>query len=230
MFEEVTFTMAFGAGVLSFFSPCILPLIPAYIMYMTGTSMEEELSRKKWLAVSRTLGFVVGFTIIFMMMGLSASYVGRVFIQNKAIFTKISGVLIMFFGLNLMGIIEIGFMNKEKKAKASKKVTSVLGSTIMGMAFAAGWTPCYGPILASILVRAGFSNNITQAVYLLLVYSLGMAIPFILTALFISHFSKYLNRVQKWSGYIYKIAGLILVIFGILVFLDKIVIIGNWLN
>lgn len=230
MFGDVTFTMAFGAGILSFFSPCILPLIPAYIMYITGTSMEEELSQKRWLAVSRTLGFVLGFTIIFMIMGLSVSYIGRIFIQNKSIFTKISGVLIMFFGLNLMGIIDIGFMNREKKAKAPKKITSVLGSMVMGMAFAAGWTPCYGPILASILVRAGFSNDIMQSAYLLLVYSLGMAIPFILTALFISHFSKYLNKVQKWSVYIYKIAGLILVIFGILVFLDKMVLIGNWLN
>jgi len=230
MFNDVTFPMAFGAGVLSFFSPCILPLIPAYIMYMTGTSMEEELARKRWLALSRTLGFVLGFTIIFMLMGVSATYIGRIFIQNKAIFTKISGVLIMFFGLNLMGIIDIGFMNTEKRAKSPKKVTSFLGSTVMGMAFAAGWTPCYGPILASILVKAGLSSDVTQSVYLLLVYSLGMAIPFILTALFISYFSKFLNRVQKWAGYIYKVAGLILVIFGILVFLDKIVIIGNWLT
>lgn len=230
MFEDVTFTMAFVAGVLSFFSPCILPLIPAYIMYMTGTSIEEELSRKKWLALSRTLGFVLGFTIIFMIMGVSASYIGRLFIQNKAIFTKISGVLIMFFGLNLMGIIDLRFMNTERKAKTPKKVTSFFGSTLMGMAFAAGWTPCYGPILASILVKAGLSNDVWGSVYLLLIYSIGMAVPFILTALFINRFTRFLNRIQKWTGYIYKIAGIIMVVFGLLVFFDKISLIANWLN
>lgn len=230
MFEDVTFSVAFIAGVLSFFSPCILPLIPAYIMYMTGTSIEEELSRKKWLALSRTLGFVLGFTIIFMIMGVSASYIGRLFIENKAIFTKISGVLIMFFGLNLMGIIDLKFMNTQRKAKSPKKVTTFLGSTVMGMAFAAGWTPCYGPILASILVKAGLSNDVSSSVYLLLVYSIGMAVPFILTALFINYSTRFLNKIQKWSGYIYKIAGIIMVVFGLLVFFDKMIIIGNWLN
>ncbi|MGO1372548.1 MAG: cytochrome c biogenesis CcdA family protein [Senegalia sp. (in: firmicutes)] len=230
MFEDVTFTMAFGAGLLSFFSPCILPLIPAYIMYMTGTSIEEELSRKKWLALSRTLGFVLGFTIIFMIMGVSASYIGRIFIQNKGIFTKISGVLIMFFGLNLMGIIDLNFITSKRRAKAPKKVTSFLGATLMGMAFAAGWTPCYGPILASILVKAGLSNDLVSSIYLLLIYSIGMAVPFILTALFINYFTRFLDRVQKWTGYIYKIAGAIMVLFGLLIFFDKISSIANFIN
>lgn len=230
MFENVNALMALGAGILSFFSPCILPLIPAYIMYMTGTSMEEELSKRKWLALSRTLGFVLGFTIIFMIMGVSASFIGRVFMEYRDIFTKISGVLIIFFGLNMMGIIDIGFMNTERKTKSPKKVTSFFGSTLMGMAFAAGWTPCYGPILASILVKAGLSQDIMQGVYLLLIYSVGMAIPFILTALFISYFSRFINRIHKWTDYIYKVAGIILVVFGLLVFLNKMVLIGNWLS
>jgi len=227
--ENISYTVALAAGFLSFFSPCIIPLIPAYIMYLTGVTMEEDLKDKRLLALSRTLGFIIGFTIIFVIMGTSASFIGKVFIRNKKIFAKISGLLITFFGLNMMGIFNIGFLNRTRQVSTPKKVTNWFSSTLMGMAFAAGWTPCFGPVLASILVYAGGTDTVSKGVILLLIYSIGMAIPFILTALFINIFIDLVNRTEKFLIYLPKIGGLIMVIFGLLVFFDKVINISRWL-
>lgn len=218
---DVSWGAAFGFGFLSFFSPCILPLIPVYIMYITGISVESELEQKRIFALKRTLGFVIGFTIIFMIMGTSASLIGKVFVRNKVVFSRISGILILVFGLNMTGILNIGFLNMEKRMKAPKKITSWFSSVLMGMAFAAGWTPCFGPVLAAILVYAGSSDTVLKGSLLLLVYSIGMAIPFLLTSLFIGTFSKFLEKGQRWMKYIPMIGGIIMIIFGLLVFFDK---------
>lgn len=191
--------------------------------------MEEDLKDKRLLALSRTLGFIIGFTIIFVIMGTSASFIGKVFIRNKKIFAKISGLLITFFGLNMMGIFNIGFLNRTRQVSTPKKVTNWFSSTLMGMAFAAGWTPCFGPVLASILVYAGGTDTVSKGVILLLIYSIGMAIPFILTALFINIFIDLVNRTEKFLIYLPKIGGLIMVIFGLLVFFDKVINISRWL-
>ncbi len=220
---NVSLPIAFGAGFLSFFSPCILPLIPVYIMYMTGVNLESEMEERRLIALTRTTGFVIGFTIIFMIMGTSASFIGKIFIRNKEIFSKVSGALIVIFGLNMMGIIKFRFLNMEKKMKAPKKVSNWFSSILMGMAFAAGWTPCFGPVLASILIYAGGAATVSKGIYLLFIYSVGMAIPFLLTALFINVFSKFLEKTEKVMVYIPKIGGLIMVIFGMLVFFNKVI-------
>lgn len=227
--KDVSLSIAFGAGFLSFFSPCILPLIPAYIMYLTGSTMEDEIQEKRLFALVRTLGFVIGFTIIFMIMGTSASFLGKIFIRNKELFAKISGVLITIFGLNMMGILKLNFLNMEKRVSAPKKITNWFSSLLMGMAFAAGWTPCFGPALASILIYAGGTDTISKGIFLLLVYSIGMAIPFILTALFINVFIKLMERGEKFIVYLPKIGGLIMVIFGLLVFFNKVISISRLL-
>lgn len=226
---DVSWGAAFGFGFLSFFSPCILPLIPVYIMYLTGISVESELKEKRIFAFKRTLGFVIGFAIIFMVMGTSASFIGKMFARNRSIFSKVSGLLIIFFGLNMAGILNIRFLNMEKKVKAPKKITNWFSSVLMGMAFAAGWTPCFGPVLAAILVYAGNSDTILKGSLLLLVYSIGMAIPFLLTSFFIGTFSKFLERGQKWMKYIPKIGGFIMIVFGLLIFFDKMSYISNLL-
>lgn len=226
---SVSLPIAFGAGFLSFFSPCILPLIPVYIMYMAGVNLESELEERRLIAVTRTIGFIIGFTIIFLIMGTSASFIGKIFIRNKDIFSKVSGALIVIFGLSMMGIIKLGFLNMGSKVKSPKKVTNWFSSILMGMAFAAGWTPCFGPILASILIYAGGADTVSKGVYLLLVYSIGMAIPFLITALFINVFSKFLEKTEKVIVYIPKIGGLIMVIFGILVFFNKVIDISRLL-
>ncbi|HLS54156.1 MAG TPA: cytochrome c biogenesis protein CcdA [Tissierellaceae bacterium] len=225
--QDISLPIAFGAGFLSFFSPCILPMIPAYIMYLTGSSLEEA-KEKRLYALSRTIGFVIGFTIIFMIMGTSASFLGKIFIRNKSVFSKISGILIIIFGLNMMGIFKIDILNMERRVKGPKAVSSWLSSTVMGMAFAAGWTPCFGPALASILLYAGSVETISKGVWLLFIYSVGMGIPFILTALFINKFIEIINRAEKLLIYIPKIGGLIMVIFGLLIFFNKVIIISNW--
>lgn len=220
--ESVSLPLAFGAGFISFFSPCILPMIPVYIMYITGVNVEEELDKKKLFALTRTLGFVLGFTIIFMIMGTSASFLGKIFAQNKDIFAKVSGLLIFLFGLKMTGIINFNFLNSAKKVKSPKKVTNWISSVLLGMAFAAGWTPCFGPVLASILIYAGGSSTVGMGVYLLLVYSIGMALPFILTALFINQFNAFMTRTEKIMKYVPIISGVIMIVFGILVFFDKV--------
>ena len=226
---DVSLPIAFGAGFLSFFSPCLLPMIPAYIMYITGVDMEDDLSKVRMTALMRTLGFVLGFTSIFMIMGSSASFLGRAFIQNKEIFFRISGILLILFGLNMMGVLNLRFLGMEKRVKSPKKVTSWFSSILMGMAFAAGWTPCFGPVLASILVFAGTSATVSKGVLLLFIYSVGMAIPFLLTALFINVFIKWLARAEKFLKYMPYISGIILVIFGVLIFFDKMMSISSLL-
>ena len=227
--ENVSLSIAFGAGFLSFFSPCILPLVPVYIMYITGISVEEEINQSKLLAFKRTMGFVLGFTIIFMMMGTSAGFLGKIFIRNREIFSKISGILIMIFGFNMMGILNLNILKLEKRLKAPKKMTNWFSSILMGMAFAAGWTPCFGPVLASILVYAGSSATVSKGVYLLLIYSIGMAIPFILTSLFINTFNKFIQKAERFIPYIPKISGFIMIVFGVLVFFNKVVYISRFL-
>ncbi len=226
---DVSIPIAFGAGFISFFSPCILPLIPAYIMYITGVNIEDDLGKQRLFALTRTLFFVLGFTIVFMIMGTSASFLGKLFIRNKSLFSKISGIIIIIFGLNMMGILKIGFLNMERRIKAPKKITSGLGSTLMGMAFAAGWTPCFGPTLGAILMYASGSDTISKGVFLLAIYSIGMGIPFILTALFINAFTKFLNRADKFLKYVPFISGFIMVIFGALIYFEKMMQISSLL-
>lgn len=226
--QNVSFIVAFTAGFVSFFSPCILPMIPAYIMYMTGSSI-DELEDNRMFAVKRTLGFILGFTIIFMIMGTSASFIGQIFAKNKQLFSKISGVILIIFGLNMMGILKVDFLNKEKRRKGPSKKTGMIGSILMGMAFAAGWTPCFGPVLGAILMYAGASDTLYKGVLLLLVYSLGMGLPFLLTALFINGFNRFINKYEKVINILPKISGVILVVFGLLVFFNKVVDISRLL-
>lgn len=223
LIRDVSIPIAFWAGLISFFSPCLLPMIPAYIMYITGVNMEDELQKRRLLAIIRTLGFILGFTIIFMIMGSSASFIGKIFAQNKSIFTKVSGLLIIFFGLNMMGIFKLNILNMEKRMSAPKRITNWFSSLLMGMAFAAGWTPCFGPVLASILLYAGGAATVTKGVFLLFIYSLGMAIPFLFTAIFINVFIKFMERADRFMKYMPMISGIIMVIFGILVFFNKVI-------
>lgn len=220
---NVTIPAAFGAGFISFFSPCLLPMIPAYIMYITGVDLEEDLNKRKMKALIRTLFFVLGFTVVFMIMGSSASLIGKIFSQNRSLFLKVSGIIIVLFGLNMMGILKLGFLSGEKRVKSPKKITNGFSSFLMGMAFAGGWTPCFGPVLASILIMAGGSGTLQDGVLLLFIYSLGMAIPFIFTVLFINVFIKWMEKYEKFMKYMPIISGMILIIFGTLIFFDKVI-------
>ena len=226
--QEVSIPLAFITGILSFFSPCILPLIPVYIMYLTGATAEAEISERRMFALTRTFGFILGFTVIFMIMGLSASALGQLFAQHRMLMLRISGVIMIIFGLNMIGLLKLSFI-KLPQMKSPKNVTSFFSAFVMGLAFAAGWTPCFGPVLASIVLYAGATAPVSQGVILLLVYSLGMAIPFLLTALFINAFNNLLDKTENFIKYVPKISGVILIIFGLLIVTNKLVQFTNLL-
>lgn len=226
--QEVSTTMAFIAGLLSFFSPCILPLVPAYIMYISGYGDKDEIPTRKMM-IGRTLFFVLGFTTIFMIMGTSASFLGQFFIRYRSVFSKISGFIIVLFGLHMLGVFKIGVLRKENRVSFPVKINGFGGAYVMGIAFAAGWTPCFGPVLASILIYAGTGETISQGIYLLGVYSVGMALPFMLAAIFMNRFNNLLDRIENSGKWFPRITGIVLIIFGLMILFDKVVIVSQLL-
>ncbi|WP_102401559.1 cytochrome c biogenesis CcdA family protein [Haloimpatiens massiliensis] len=229
--NDVNILLAFSAGVLSFLSPCILPLIPAYITYLTGMSIEDINGGKDKITVmKKSLGFILGFSIIFILMGVSISSIGKALSNNKDMFRKIGGVLIIIFGLHTMGILKIKTLYRERRTLNLRNAQGTFGSIVLGMAFATGWTPCIGPILSSILIYAGSTDSIGKGVLLLVFYSLGMAIPFFLTALLIQKLSVYLKKIYKYFPLISFISGLVLILMGIMIFTNKLIILNNYLN
>lgn len=227
--EIVTPMIAFMAGLGSFFSPCSLPIVPGYIMYISGfdesvDNGDDVNARRKMRRrmMFRTLSFVLGFTVVFVLFGLSASAVGKFLVTNKAILSKISGGVIIFFGLNLMGIVKPGFLSKSLRANPNFTVKNSIGAFVIGIAFGAGWTPCFGPELGAILMLAMNSDSVAQGGILLGIYSLGMAIPYFMAALFAQGFQELLSRYIGGTGMVSKIAGGIIVITGILIFTGNI--------
>lgn len=224
--QEVSFFVAFSAGLLSFFSPCVLPLIPAYISFIAGLSIEELQNdeKKPLLVFEVTLNsffFVAGFTVIFIALGASASTLGAFFLDQLPIFTKLAGVLIIFFGLHLSHLLPLKFLYYEKKLHMQSKPAGMIGSLFVGMAFAFGWTPCIGPILAGILAYASTQETMNQGILLLGGYSLGLGIPFILTALSINTFLVIFDKIKKYFPLIEKIGGVLLILVGLLILTDN---------
>jgi cytochrome c-type biogenesis protein len=224
--QDISFGVAFLAGLLSFFSPCLIPMIPAYLMYITGSQLEggHKVSRRH--AFLKTLVFVGGFTVVFLIMGTSASYLGTFFAKNRILIQRLSGMVITLFGLNLLGVIKLSQLGKVVRFKTKAKENSYSGAFVLGLAFAAGWTPCFGPVLASILLYAGASGTVAKGFTLLLVYSMGMAIPFLLSAIFLTEINAWIGRFEHGAEKMTKIAGFILVVFGILVATGYIVRLG----
>lgn len=229
--NNVSLILAFSAGLLSFLSPCVLPLVPAYISYITGTSIGDPESKKSNIYVLyKSMGFIIGFSIIFIIMGASITSIGKVFIKNQSIFRKISGILIFIFGLHTTGIFKIKLFYREKRFLSFKNTSGAFGSVLMGMAFAAGWTPCVGPILSSILVYASSMETIERGIILLVFYSLGLAVPFILTALAIENLSSRIRGLGKYLNLISIISGILMILMGILIFTNKISVLSQYLN
>ncbi|MCK8816815.1 cytochrome c biogenesis protein CcdA [Natroniella sulfidigena] len=220
--EEVSITIAFLAGLLSFLSPCILPLVPAYLSYITGSSASEQ---DRTFVFVRAVGFVIGFSIIFILLGASASYLGQLFARYRRLLTRISGIIIILFGLHILGVFEIKLLYREFRANKPQEVTSWFGSMLVGISFATGWTPCVGPVLASILLYAGTSQTIGMGVLLLGSYSLGLGIPFLLAAVMVDKFATSSTRFNKYLPLIERISGIILIIFGFIIYLD---LLGRW--
>lgn len=220
---EVTYTVAFISGVMSFLSPCVLPLVPVYISVISGMSY-EDLRSKGFSAktVFNTIAFVMGFSTIFIALGASSSYFGMLFIEYQS-HIRISGaILIIVFGLFLLGVFKPHVLMREKRIHFYNSTSTVLGSFILGIVFAAGWTPCIGPILGSILLYTASQGASAEGYKLLAVYSIGLAIPFILSAFMINLFFSYTRRLQRFMNVFSRVIGVVLVIFGVLLFFDKV--------
>ncbi|HOH89831.1 MAG TPA: cytochrome c biogenesis protein CcdA, partial [Bacillota bacterium] len=223
--------LAFSAGLLSFLSPCVLPLVPAYITYITGSAIADlNTGRARLYALYKSLGFVLGFSLVFIAMGASITSIGRLFAGNMDTFRKIGGTLIVLFGIHITGLFKIKTLYYEKRLVPFEKLSRNISSVFIGMAFAAGWTPCVGPILASILIYAGSMETIAMGILLLAAYSLGLAVPFILTAYAVGSFSGYFKRISGYLNTISIISGVLLILMGILIFTNKIAALSRYFD
>jgi cytochrome c-type biogenesis protein len=229
--EAVSFPAAFTAGILSFLSPCVLPLIPAYFTFITGFSLEEltenrnsEIRKKVFLS---TLFFVSGFSLIFILMGASASYLGSLMFNYRELIRIVGGILIILMGVHLTGIIRIPGLDVEKRINIEKKPLHFLGIVIIGMAFGAGWSPCIGPLLGSILIIAGSQETVWQGIVLLAIYSAGLALPFIIISVFINLLLIVIKKASRVLQYVNAAAGILLIIVGLILVTNKLyVLIG----
>jgi cytochrome c-type biogenesis protein len=233
--ENVSIPLAFMGGILSFVSPCVLPLVPSYISFVTGISFEElndDAAPKelKKVIIFNSLMFILGFSTVFVVvLGASAQIFGNVFMQYEHVVRKVGGIVIILLGIHIIGIINIKILQREKKLHFfGDKPAGFLGSFLVGMGFAAGWTPCIGPILSAIFTVAATSESKWAGVILFMAYSLGLAIPFMLTSLGISTFLKHFNKVKRHMKLISVITGLFLIVTGVLIFFNSFAIIAGY--
>ena len=224
MFELI---VAFGAGLVSFLSPCVLPLIPGYISYISGSSL-SELIEKKEINLIPIILFTLGFSIVFIIFGAASTFLGQVLLQNSYEIRIVAGLLIIILSLHIIGIINIKFLNYEKRIE-TKTNSRFYSPILIGMAFAFGWTPCIGPILGSILVLAATEESINRGILLLIFYSLGLALPFILSGYLIQKFLMFSKNFKKNINLVSKIGGIILLITGILILTNQLQALGYYL-
>jgi cytochrome c-type biogenesis protein len=234
---NISLLAAFLAGFLSFVSPCVLPLIPGYLSFISGATLDDlrggstagaAVARRRALVSS--LFFVIGFSLVFIALGASATAIGGFVFQKKPLLAKIGGSVIILFGLHTMGVLKISWLYAEKRVQARSKPTGALGAAVVGVAFAFGWTPCIGPILAAILAVAAAQETVSQGVRLLAVYSLGLGIPFVLTALAIDRFFAAFARIRRYYHGIELASGVLMIAIGVLIFTNRFTVIARVLT
>lgn len=213
--KNLTAGIVFLEGMLSFLSPCFLPLIPIYVGYLSGEAGDKN---KKWNIIKNSLGFILGFTLVFVILGAIASGIGRYLILHRKLLNRIFGILIIIMGLNYMGLFRIPFLNMDKRFNYEGKKTNFIGAVFLGAAISFGWSPCIGSILSQVLVLAASMNSIGRGIYLLFIYSMGMAIPFFLTALLIQGASMKIRGMLKYTRVFKIVTGVILILTGILMY------------
>ena len=223
-------TVAFLAGLLSFLSPCVLPLVPSYLSFITGMSGVGEMQARRHLAVLHALLFVAGFTLIFVALGATATALGRLLVTYQAWLERIGGVLIVVFGLYTMGLLRIAFLAREARLQLADKPLGYLGSVLVGIAFGAGWTPCIGPILGSILLYTSTRADLAQGLRLLGAYSLGLALPFLVAAWALEAFLHWFQRFRRYIGWVERVAGALLVVVGVLMLTGSFTLLSGWLQ
>lgn len=230
---DITFGGAFIAGLLSFLSPCVLPLVPPYICFISGVSYEELTAggerRIAGRALRSALAFVFGFSVVFVLLGASASAIGQLFADYVDILGYVAGAIIIVMGLHFLGAFRIGFLYREARIHLERKPVGLFGSFVIGLTFAFGWTPCVGPVLAAILFVAGSEDTVVKGASLLSIYALGIGVPFLLAALFASQFVSLMSRFRRHLGMVEKVSGGLLVVTGILIMTGSMNRIAYWL-
>ena len=221
-----TLSIAFLAGLISFLSPCVLPLIPGYISYISGTSFDKLVKKEENFVVIKTIFFTLGFSFVFIAFGLTASFIGKFFLTNSNILRIIAGIIIIFFSLQLLEIINLKFMNKDIRIFTDRYSHNLAFPLLVGAAFGFGWTPCIGPILGSILALAAIEENIRKSILLLSFYSLGLAIPFIISGVLIDKFLFFSKSFKKYVSTITKVGGTILLLTGIAILSGQLQVLG----
>lgn len=221
--------IAFTAGILSFLSPCVLPLVPSYVTFVTGLSL-EDLSRARRVALVHSLLFICGFTAIFVALGASATALGVVLAAYRDWISRIGGVVLVIFGLILLEVVRIPALSRDRRIYFADKPVGYLGSVLVGLAFGAGWTPCIGPVLGGILSIASATGSVWRGVALLLAYSAGLAVPFLLAALAIDKFLALFARIRRGLEWVSRISGALLVVVGVLLASGWFTMLATWLQ
>jgi len=228
---QIGIFVAFLAGTLSFLSPCVLPLVPSYVSFISGVGVEELESgsgQVRRIAFLHSLAFVIGFSLIFLALGASATLIGRLLREYQIWISRVGGLIIILFGLYLLGVRPFAFMAREKRVHLAKKPVGYLGSMLVGITFGAGWTPCIGPILGGILTFAGTRDSMAEGMLLLGVYSAGLALPFLLTSVALSSFLAGFQRFRRYIPWVERASGALLVLVGVLLLSGRFTVLAAW--
>lgn len=237
MGSELSIAVAFGAGIVSFLSPCVLPLFPSYLSFVTGLTFDELASpepeargRVRRLTIVHSLLFILGFTLVFVALGASATALGQFMRANQSWIRRLAGAVIVLFGLHITGLLNLSFLQRERRVHLQERPAGMFGSVVVGFAFGAGWTPCIGPILGSILTMAGTTGQLDAGVTLLFAYGAGLGVPFFLAAVGFSSFLVAFRRIRRWLRPIEVASGLVLIVVGVLVFTNTFAVLAAALN
>jgi cytochrome c-type biogenesis protein len=223
------FMVAFIAGLLSFLSPCVLPLVPSYVGFITGMTLPEVTGRRR-AALTHALLFVAGFSLVFVLLGASATALGRALNYYQVWLQRVGGVLIILFGLLCLGVFKVNLLTQERRVHLERKPVGYLGSLLVGMAFAAGWTPCIGPVLGGILGLAATSSDVTRGMQLLAAYSAGLAIPFLVAAVAVESFLDWFQRFRRFLPWVMRVSGVMLIVVGVLLVTGEFTRLAGWLQ
>jgi cytochrome c-type biogenesis protein len=223
------FMVAFVAGLLSFLSPCVLPLVPSYIGFITGMTLPEVTGRRR-AALIHALLFVAGFSLVFVLLGASATALGRALNHYQVWLQRVGGVLIIIFGLLCLGVFRVGVLSQERRLHLERKPVGYLGSALVGMAFGAGWTPCIGPVLGGILGLAATSSDVSRGMQLLAVYSAGLALPFLVAAVAVDSFLGWFQRFRPYLPWVMRASGILLIVVGVLLVTGEFTRLAGWLQ
>ena len=233
--DNVSVLYAFGAGLFSFLSPCVLPLVPGYISIISGFSLDQLKAQEKNSSLLRTvllnsILFIIGFSVTFVLLGATASWLGQLLLSRMRLLGRLAGILLIVFGIHLTGLVKIKFLYQDKRFHNVEKPRGMLGAFILGLAFAFGWTPCIGPILASIMAIAGTKETVSQGMFLLAVYSAGLGIPFLMTSLALNKFLGFYGRFKRHFHMVEVVSGGLVIAVGVLILTGSLTRLATWFS